>query len=294
MYSVIFSVQMMVMKFCIAGISDPSAPSEEVMVGAAPDDELFDLPSYSRGRSSSRLGRRFKMPSMERGTAGAGGVNRRHTSLDREVYYDSDNVRQEMVNYKPMDTKTNDDSKLGTLTNKYKLSNEEMTKYKTSMSQLCHKMKAISNNSLVAQKPASNDATQPLKREILSQARKYNSSSLLASNKAHLDQASQPKSSSSTSDIVGDVTDCKKSLSDIRDRIGSLQSLLKQSRTLTNSRQHLVSDNIARINTNTLISSPAEAAKKENFASHRNDSYSRAMDNDSEQIQVRLMLDNQF
>ena len=32
----------------ILGISDPSPASEEVMVGAAADDELFDLPSYTR------------------------------------------------------------------------------------------------------------------------------------------------------------------------------------------------------------------------------------------------------
>ena len=46
-----------VMSASLAGISDPSQPSEEVMIGVAADDELFDLPSYQRGRSASRLGR---------------------------------------------------------------------------------------------------------------------------------------------------------------------------------------------------------------------------------------------
>ena len=45
--------------------------------------------------------------------------NRRQTSLDREVYYDSDNVRKEVVTYKPVEN-----AKLGGLSDKYKLSNE--------------------------------------------------------------------------------------------------------------------------------------------------------------------------
>ena len=54
-----------VLSASLAGISDPSDPSEEVMIGTVADDELFDLPSYGRGRSSSRLGRRInKMPSV--------------------------------------------------------------------------------------------------------------------------------------------------------------------------------------------------------------------------------------
>ena len=131
----------------------------------------------SRGRSASRLGRRFnKMPSLDRSTGA--GINRRQTSLDREVYYDAENVRKEVVTYKPMEN-GHADMKLGILSNKYKLSNEDMVKYKTSMSQLCHKMKNISSSSLIAQKQVnSSDATQPLKREILSQARRYNSSTL--------------------------------------------------------------------------------------------------------------------
>ena len=44
---------------------------------------------------------------------------RRQTSLDREVYYDSDNVRKEVVTYKPVEN-----AKLGGLSDKYKLSNE--------------------------------------------------------------------------------------------------------------------------------------------------------------------------
>ena len=259
----------------LAGISDPSKPSEEVMVGAVADDELFDLPSYSRGRSSSRLGKRYnKMPSMERSTGTA--VNRRQTSLDREVYYDSDNIRKEVVTYKPPEP-----AKLGTLSSKYKMSGEELNKYKTSMSELCHKMKAMSNSSQLQ-----TDATQPLKREVLSQARRFISASqiLKAETAGYIDgenSSAMTRSSSSSflakqAELSNDVTDCKKSLTDIRDRIGSLQSLLKQSRTLTNSRQHL------------LPVSPATAdnIKKANFASNRNDSYSRAMEDNNEQLQV--------
>ena len=91
----------------------------------------------------------------------------------------------------------------------------------------------------------------------------------------------------------GDVSECKKSLNDIRDRIGSLQSLLAQSRSLTSSRQQLLSDLPVTSapggqtpNHPPLITSPADKAKKEHFATHRNDSYSKAMDGDSDQIQV--------
>ena len=232
------------------------------------------------------------MPSLERSTAGAGAVNRRQTSLDREVYYDSDNVRKEVVTYKPMDS-----GKLGSsVSSKFKLSNEEMVKYKTSMSQLCSKMKNISNSSLIAQKQQElnhSEATQPLKREVMSQARRFNSQSLLTS-KAPMDNG-QPKSSSSSmltkqDQLNGDVSDCKKSLNDIRDRIGSLQSLLAQSRTLTSSRQQLFADIPAKVPTSSkqpLITSKADITKKEHFATHRNDSYSRAMDDDSEKYQVK-------
>jgi len=279
-----------VMSASLAGISDPSPPSEEVMVGVAAEDELFDLPRNTRGRSSSRLGHRRqfnKLPSLERGT---GATNRRQTSLDREVYYDADNVRKEVVTYKPVSDSATNNSKIGTLSNKYKLSNDEMVKYKTSMSDLCNKMKAISNNSLIAQKQqemnSSDAATQPLKREVLSQARKYNSSNLLSS-KSHVDQNGMNKSYSSSqltkhqSELTGDVSECKKSLSDIRDRIGSLQSLLKQSKSLTSSRQQLLAETPVKAP----LVTPAEALKKEHFASHRNNSYSKAMDDEGEQLQ---------
>lgn len=271
-----------VMSASLAGISDPSPASEEVMVGAAADDELFDLPSYTRGRSASRLGRRFnKMPSLDRSTGA--GINRRQTSLDREVYYDAENVRKEVVTYKPMEN-GHADMKLGILSNKYKLSNEDMVKYKTSMSQLCHKMKNISSSSLIAQKQVnSSDATQPLKREILNQARRYNSSTLSSPSRNHIDQ--DHPISNSTSQLSGDVNDCKKSLNDIRSRIGSLQSLLKQSRTLTSSKQQLLSD-INHVNIQApLITSATDTEKKEHFASHRNDSYSQAMTTENEQVQ---------
>ena len=85
------------------------------------------------------------------------------------------------------------------------------------------------------------------------------------------------------SELTGDVSECKKSLSDIRDRIGSLQSLLKQSKSLTSSRQQLLADTPVKAS---VVVSPAEAVKKEHFASHRNDSYSKAMDDEGDQIQV--------
>merc|ERR1719166_890041 len=110
------------------------------------------------------------------------------------------------------------------------------------MSELCHKMKAMSNSSQLQ-----TDATQPLKREVLSQARRFISASqiLKAESAGYIDgENSLPRSNSSSflarqAELSNDVTDCKKSLTDIRERIGSLQSLLKQSRTLTNSRQQL-------------------------------------------------------
>merc|ERR1712155_73523 len=92
------------------------------------------------------------MPPLERGVslagagAGAGlGAGRRQTSLDREVYYDAQNVRKEVVTYKPVEVRGT------TVSDKYKLSNEELTKYKTSMSELCTRMKNISSSSLVAE-----------------------------------------------------------------------------------------------------------------------------------------------
>merc|ERR1719445_291110 len=107
------------------------------------------------------------------------------------------------------------------------------------------------------------DATQPLKREVLSQARRFISASqiLKAETAGYIDgenSSAMTRSSSSSflakqAELSNDVTDCKKSLTDIRDRIGSLQSLLKQSRTLTNSRQQL---------TSTSPSSPSTTADK--------------------------------
>merc|ERR1719445_968173 len=124
------------------------------------------------------------------------------------------------------------------------------------------------------------DATQPLKREVLSQARRFISASqiLKAETAGYIDgenSSSLPRSSSSSflarqAELSNDVTDCKKSLTDIRDRIGSLQSLLAQSRTLTNSRQQL----LAEVSSSGSVTA-AEKIKKANFASNRNDSYSR-------------------
>ena len=50
---------------------------------------------------------------------------------------------------------------------------QDLDKYKSGMSQLCNKMKAISNNSLIAGRTGGDPATSPLRREVLSQCRQY-------------------------------------------------------------------------------------------------------------------------
>merc|ERR1712106_467201 len=120
-------------------------------------------------------------------------------------------------------------------------------------SELCHKMKAVSTTALAmrSSKVSIEEAMRPLKMEVTNQARKYTSMGQLAKEaSAHIDtdHPTAQKSSSSTHlaqrkvELSNDVGDCKKSLTDIRDRIGSLQSLLKTSRTLTASKQQLLAN----------------------------------------------------
>jgi hypothetical protein len=96
-----------VMAASIAGISEASPESEEVMIGSAPEDELFDLP---RGRQARRTGARpGKAAGLDRTSldrwpvralstsrlrslgprgslcAASPDASRRHVSLDREV-----------------------------------------------------------------------------------------------------------------------------------------------------------------------------------------------------------------
>ena len=129
---------------------------------------------------------------------------------------------------------------------------------------------------------------------MVSQARRFISASqiLKAESAGYIDgEPSLPRSSSSSflarqAELTNDVSHCKKSLTDIRDRIGSLQSLLAQSRTLTTSRQQLLSEVAVTSSVSPTISSQADKIKKANFASNRNDSYSRAMDDNNEKLQV--------
>lgn len=290
-----------IMSASMAGISDPSQESEEVMIGAVAEDELFDLPGPGpRGRTSNRNRRMTKMPSLDRTSLDRSvGLrqlpivgNRRQASLEREVYYDAENVRRDVVTYKPPEIE-----KIGSLSEKYKLSNEELAKYKMSMSELCHKMKAVSNTSLLirSSKVSLDEATQPLKMEVTNQARKYNSMTQLVregSVNIDTDEPAPQKSSSSSHlapkamarkvELSNDVGDCKKSLTDIRDRIGSLQSLLKTSRTLTASKQQMFAD-IPKLpssgvqNTNLIKQTNV---RKTSFTTNRSDSYAMAIDDE--------------
>jgi len=299
-----------IMSASIAGISDPSQESEEVMIGVAAEDELFDLPGPGpRGRTSHRSRRMNKMPSLDRTSLDRSvGLrklpdieSRRQASLDREVYYDAENVRRDVVTYKPPEI-----DKIGSLSLKYKLSNEELAKYKMSMSDLCHKMKAVSNTSLLikSSKVSLDEPTQPLKQEVTNQARKYNSMGQLArEGSVHIDREQQAleKSSSSShlaphkvnrkADLTNDVVECKKSLTDIRDRIGSLQSLLKTSRTLTASKQVLLADlphppSSSVVQNTNMIKQTKETknedtkARKTSFTTNRSDSYAMAIDDE--------------
>jgi len=292
-----------IMSASMAGISDPSKESEEVMIGAVAEDELFDLPGLPgpRGRPNNRNRRMKKMPSLDRTSLDRSVAmrelpmvgNRRQASLDREVYYDAQDVRRDVVTYKPPEIE-----KIGNLSEKYKLSNEELAKYKMSMSELCHKMKAVSTTSLAmrSSKVSIDEAMRPLKMEVTNQARKYTSMGQLAKEaSAHIDtdHPTPQKSSSSTHlaqkkvELSNDVGDCKKSLTDIRDRIGSLQSLLKTSRTLTASKQQMFADipnpsPSGGQNTNIPKSSDKEGEKKRktSFTTNRSDSYAMAIDDE--------------
>jgi len=296
-----------IMSASIAGISEPSPETEEVMIGTAPEDELFDLPGKGRQGRRRMLGGTRKMPSLDRSsidrTMGPRGsmssaspnVNRRHVSLDREVYYDSDNIRRDVVAFN-QDTRP-EVSKLGHLTGRYKLSNDEMAKYKTSMSQLCNKMKTISSSSLVQDRHRTSrtsitEATHHLKMEVSNQARISASLSQLNTPEgAHIERE-RPVQSTSQSELGSgvnrrlsrDTGECRQSLTDIRDRIGSLQSLLRTSRTLTASKSKLFAD------MPTLMaplsapgpkphSLPTPVSHTQRKAS-RSDSYSQAIDDD--------------
>lgn len=116
------------------------------------------------------------------------------------------------MTYKPPTTE-----KLGSLSARYQLSSEDMNKYKSSLSELCHRMKAVSAGSRVSLEEA---ATQPLKREVLAQARRYCS------------VGEVDGGGGGGGRLAGDLAECRASLTDIRDRIGSLQSLLRASRTV--------------------------------------------------------------
>jgi len=218
------------------------------------------------------------------------GGSKRQASLEREVYYDAENVRRDVVTYKPPEV-----DKLGNLSGKYKLSNEELAKYKMSMSELCHKMKAVSNASLALRNSQSglDEATRPLKMEVSNQARKYNSTQEVS---VHIDtdKVTPQKSSSSSqlaqqsanrkAELSNNVGECKKSLTDIRDRIGSLQSLLKTSRTLTASKQQIPNLN-SQMTQQTIIPSQSERkedtkSRKTSFTTNRSDSYAKAIDDE--------------
>ena len=293
-----------IMSASMAGISDPSHESEEVMIGAAPEDELFDLPG-PRGRTNNRDRRMRKMPSLDRTSLDRSvgmrqlplGGSRRQASLEREVYYDAENVRRDVVTYKPPEV-----DKIGNLSGKYKLSNEELAKYKMSMSELCHKMKAVSNASLALRNSETglDEATRPLKMEVSNQARKYNSTQEVS---VHIDtDKGVPQKSSSSSQLAqqsatrkaelsNNVGECKKSLTDIRDRIGSLQSLLKTSRTLTASKQHISNLN-SQVTKNINIPIQSESkedskTRKTSFTTNRSDSYAKAIDDEEGEYEVK-------
>jgi len=284
-----------VMSASIAGISEASPQSEEVMIGSAPEDELFDLP---RGRQPGRRppGLPRKMLGLDRSSLdrslgaprgslanASPDINRRHVSLDREVYYDSDNVRRDVVAFNP-DVKP-EVEKLGHLSGKYKLSNDEMSKYKTSLTQLCRHMKMVSSSSQSNRSSrVALDATHHLKMEVSHTRLSSSSLSHLGQNTlaGHIDRdpgTSPPPSS--VRRLSSDVDECKKSLTDIRDRIGSLQSLLKESRALTASKQHLFPELPSH-------PPPAPAPTVEKVEPglkrkpSRSLSYSQAMDSDSQ------------
>jgi len=283
-----------VMSASIAGISEASPESEEVMIGAAPEDELFDLP---RGRQHARRapGHPRKTFGLDRSSldrslgaprgslsAASPDLNRRHMSLDREVYYDSDNIRRDVVAFNP-DVKP-EVEKLGHLSGKYKLSNDEMSKYKTSLTQLCRQMKMVSSSSQSNRNSrVALDATHHLKMEVSHTRLSSSSLSHLGQNTSagHIerDPGTSPPPSS-VRRLSTDVDECKKSLTDIRDRIGSLQSLLKESRALTASKQHLFPELPTLPPPAPAVKEKAETGLKRKPS--RSLSYSQAMDGDSQ------------
>ncbi|XP_023325298.1 titin isoform X2 [Eurytemora carolleeae] len=287
-----------IMAASISGISEASPESEEIMIGKVAEDELFDLPA--RGRPTRQIKKMRKIPSFDRASLDRSIASRevihperRHTSLDREVYYDANNVRRDVVTYnKPPEL-----DRLGFLANKYELSNEEIAKYRMSMSQLCHKMKAISNSSIGVRsgsKISLDTATKPLQMEISNQARKSNSMGQLCSVPGIPQHQSKSVSSnyldrktnilglhpSERTGLSNNIGDCKKSLSDIQDRIGSLQALLKTSRSLTSSKQSLFADlptfAIPKLESRKIEKVVADKT----FKTHRNNSYANAIEGD--------------
>jgi hypothetical protein len=257
-----------IMAASASGISEPSQESEEIMIGKPAEDELFDLP---RGRNFLKKTRKvpsFDKSSLDRSSRRAyPQQSRRHTSLDREVYYDSNNERRDVVTYKP--SRTPELEKIGALNEKYKLSTDDLVKYKRSMSELCNKMKTISNtsvnntNSGAGSRTSLDTATKPLQMEITNQARMSNSMGQLSKSNSVLVgklvlQQQQPTDSSRSSQNVAnnlsrlsvdtalsnDLSECRQSMQDIRSRIGSLQSLLKTSKTITASKKSLFGDPI--------------------------------------------------
>jgi len=286
------------------GISEPSGESEEVMIGKAPEDELFDLPDRM---SATRRGRMFaktrKIPSLDRSSLDRSNanrseladVNRRHTSLDREVYYDSENVRRDVVTYKGIQGT----EQIGeTVSSKYSLSNQDLNKYKSSMTNLCNKMKAISANTagssgrLGSRSSGLNDSMLALKLEVSNQARKSTSLNQISREVVeHIEggykslresgQFPAPSSHSLRSlDVTHSAQECKKSLTDIKDRIGSLQSLLKASRSVTSSRQNLFSDLPALSKVQPDPISSEIGLKRKTSLSNRTYSYSQAIEDD--------------
>ena len=253
----------------------------------------------------------FEQSSVDREVVISGSSGRRQTSLDREVYYDANNVRRDVVTYKPIAT-----DKLGTVAEDFGLSNKDLIKYKDSMSDLARKLSSIS--SLNKGSRASLDtATKPLQVEVVNQARK--SSSMGHLNKTsmeHIDIIKQDpfapvrperkKKSSSVTALAGsinlpenkldnsakfsnDVAVCRQSLSDIRDRIGSLQSLLQSSSQQSmQSKVKSFSDRPSFIlpplppyeKTHPKENIEAKEEGKRKFLSHRNDSYSMAIEDD--------------
>jgi len=85
--------------------------------------------------------------------------------------------------------------------------------------------------------------------------------------------------SRTTATSSGDIHSCRQSLTDIRDRIGSLQSLLKTSRNLTSSKQRLFAD-LPTFNIPVVEQKKPAENKQKLYSTHRNDSYANAIEAD--------------